>query len=1088
MTKQFYHSAAIAGAGTGKTYSLVENYLQALFGLDPSREKKRPSEILALTFTDKAANEMRLRIAKRLADLMLHGFINDPIAETADRQGQGLPDREEIRRHLRALPNASIATFHGFAAWLMRTEARVLGLNEHFEIFLPSEELKLARNIMRPLIITRLTAENRLMKSLVARFRLNSGTMSLGLIDGLINFYRDLNEHGIDSEHLSQAALPAISLDSLESAVNNINTIAMTKLARERMSEITLNLTFLREALANQQERDVAKAFSRLRKSVGGNWGDKQARALLVGEVVSLGAGLVDHFVREDEQVVIDIIVHFHRQFTLAKSQLHKLSFADLQIISRRGLAQDPDLRLRLKQRFKHILVDEYQDTSPIQEDIVALLAENRSSAQAISLSNYLDRVSLRSGASLFVVGDKKQSIYGFRGAEVRLFDRIIEKMASTHADSGGFSQKFLTINRRSEPKLLKLINLLAQYSLANQGYLPIHDLEPSSENEDGKAELWVLEDDRDLSRTDANLYCAAIGLSNLIYKQPDRSLHKIVILVRRIKSAIVIKRHLSDLGIAASIVGGEGFFTAQEVVDILAALKLVIDADNKFAQTIVWRSPLVSLTDHELCLLSLANEQVKLSPDSSMKLARFQAALETIRASLYRHGLAWAIDILLGECDFAYYLGQSNQAEQKWANINKLKYLLSQPGQDYAQAIENHYQHIFDDRREALAEPERATDAVMIMTIHQAKGLEFDTVIIADTEGQLPNSSADFLFDHEIGVSIRARGRMIAACEPDHAQTAMAKTRFQNIRLKQAYKEQAEQARLLYVAITRAKRELYLACSQTSFLKPTSAPGLLGLALKAQVHAPQQFNTYCPHRIISQGYNFKKPLAENLAMGEAHIYQPAQQVTRLFSSMLKSHDEDTKMSNNNWVVIDGSLAHQVLAGAGSCLAGAQDINQDLLELLVDAGLRSSGLGPSIYQDATRQACVKTLQLLHPLLRSARQVIFEMPLLVALKPELIIEGIADLVLEFDDFVGVLEFKSSPRLAQHPNTRLQVLAYAAALGRQFSKPIKYGVLLVGADQSPSFKIYTVECELDLLAQNIAIMTIDPVGQSCHDMKA
>src|SRR5437868_6760210 len=117
----FFHIAARAGAGTGKTFSLVENYIASLLGTDPSKVKKRPQQILALTFTQKAANEMRLRVALKLNELLSDDNL----------------DKEELRRILRALPQATIATFHSFCASLLRQEAQTLGIDDQFAILLP---------------------------------------------------------------------------------------------------------------------------------------------------------------------------------------------------------------------------------------------------------------------------------------------------------------------------------------------------------------------------------------------------------------------------------------------------------------------------------------------------------------------------------------------------------------------------------------------------------------------------------------------------------------------------------------------------------------------------------------------------------------------------------------------------------------------------------------------------------------------------------------------------------------------------------------------------------------------------------------
>ncbi len=198
MPDLVHRIAVMASAGTGKTYSLVENYLRALLGLDGTGVKKRPNEILALTFTEKAAHEMRLRITRQLSSLQSETLKDHVLQNEVDN----LPNKDALRRILRAIPNAPIATFHAFCSSLLRREARAIGVDDRFDILLPREELVLARNVLRPIILSEINSGNSVVKSMVARFRLTNGLMSLGLIDGLLSLYFKLGEKGISCNHL----------------------------------------------------------------------------------------------------------------------------------------------------------------------------------------------------------------------------------------------------------------------------------------------------------------------------------------------------------------------------------------------------------------------------------------------------------------------------------------------------------------------------------------------------------------------------------------------------------------------------------------------------------------------------------------------------------------------------------------------------------------------------------------------------------------------------------------------------------------------------------------------------------------------
>jgi ATP-dependent exoDNAse (exonuclease V) beta subunit len=332
VSSHFFHISAEAGAGTGKTYSLVQNYLEALLGTDPSGIKKRPDQILALTFTQKAANEMRLRIAKKLNTLM---------AEDSSF------DREELRRLVRALPNATISTFHSFCADLLRMEAKHLKINEQFQILLPHEEGDLAKNILRTMLIERIAKPDPIIRSLVARFRISSGPLSLGLIDHLYSCYQKLFEHGLKIENLL-ADRDIFSVEALKKDIASINE-AIAHFYTTNPSEKTREkLNVLEEIFAQpitlENEADLSRRLIEIKTIIKGNFGDTFARQSLVLAVNTLVAHVIDHLTAPDEEALVALIADFHESFMARKSALLQLGYSDLLLITRDALAQTSNL------------------------------------------------------------------------------------------------------------------------------------------------------------------------------------------------------------------------------------------------------------------------------------------------------------------------------------------------------------------------------------------------------------------------------------------------------------------------------------------------------------------------------------------------------------------------------------------------------------------------------------------------------------------------------------------------------------------------------------------------------------------------
>ena len=1095
----FFHIAARAGAGTGKTFSLVENYIASLLGLDPSGVKKRPQQILALTFTQKAANEMRLRVALKLNELL------------SDKNLDKNFDKEEIRRILRALPNATIATFHSFCASLLRQEAQTLGLDDQFAILLPYEERILAKNILRPLIMTHIENQDPVIRSLAARFRLGEGILSSGLINGLLEFYYKLAEYGMCPNSIGQQK-PSVDIElllcdreNIKKALAHVRALAKSPASKERVDEISAALSAFDTGFT-LAESEIASNFTRLRNSVKGNFGDKEARQNLVAAIIALGAHLVDFFTYSDEQALVGLLRNFHKSFERAKLNENKISYADLLLKTRDALAYNKTLRRRIKLRFEHILIDEYQDTSPIQEQIIALIAENKNIDQDISstdnLTNILENLDFSHGASLFVVGDKKQSIYGFRGANINLFDRMINKMAITHKNSQSFTQKLLTINRRSQKKILQLINLVSQNSLSNQGYSDEEDLEPWRSENPGVAELWVSAQPA-LDKFETNVKTCAHGIAQLLASREDLAPSDIVILVRRIKSATPIKEELATLGIAARIVGGDGFFQQQEVVDLIAALKLVNNPAHELASAIVLRSALVLLEDSDL--LTITRDKLKLNlinaeqalnlglikDEQALRLRIFLDALEEIRAGILEQNLAWALDILINRTNLAFNIGMSDKADQAWANINKLCSISCGDNTNAYILIEEYFDHIFNIPKEAQALGSNAEHLVTIMTIHQSKGLEFKVVILADCESPLPHNQRDLLFDSDLGLVVKPRNRAISACAPvGREEYDLFPTRFDRAKIKLARLEEAEQARILYVALTRAREELYIISSQVGSQSFGPAT-LLSLFLKASKEKPEDFWGLCSLKYIN--YNSIKNITYNPIKSDTtkQVFKPQEATTRWFSSQLIAPKPwsflpptNTNTRDQKAPILDGNLAHQILGQAGAMLIGFDNSEEETLKHLINASFRTQptyGDNKKIHR--TLDACLVTLKVLAEHLAKARRAIFEMPLFFWPNSFTVVEGFADLVLDFVDFIGVIEFKSSRRLANHENTYLQIFAYAQALASQThnNKPIKYAVLLVGSPQALLWNDFDAPCRLAL---NMALEAMDS-SKACYD---
>lgn len=1050
MSKFNKLTAVIAGAGTGKTYALVENYLLAL--CDDSNTRKRPNDIVALTFTEKAAQEMKLRVIKRLSSLLLNHEAH--LFNLS---------HDEIKKLLRAIPNAPITTFHGFCAHILRQEAHYFGIRHDFTIMNSHDEIMHANNILLPLLLKYIDTNDSVVKRLLSRFKLASTLLSSGLLDNIISLYFRLLERGLSVSDLSSLRhhrLTSVNMYDIERDIEEFLSSSKSKDAIIKIKDIKNFFLDHKHDLLLEDEYIVAKTYKNLREKISGNFGDNNARKQLLISISNFGSYLLDKFTFKDEEIIAQLLYQFDDVFNQFKKRESLLGYGDLLSKTKALLLNNTKFKKHLQGKIKHILVDEYQDTNPIQEDIISLLIASRDKPNLPYHNRFLDHISIDDDASLFMVGDKKQSIYGFRGADVSLFDRMIKKITVHHGH-----KHYLKINYRSSKKVIELINLVSSYALKNQQYSKEDNDLISSEGhlKEGLCGLWLRDDD---NKNIANVKAAAFGVVNLLSSRDDLEPKDIVILVRRIKAAFSIKQELIKYGVATRIISGEGFYQRQEIVDMISALKLILDPGHAHASMVVFRSPILLFLDRELLTIKLHYDDVNLtsaikakdagllSISSKDRLAKFTALLKNIREHIFYNGLLWAIDEIIANHHITHILGLDHDAIQKYANLEKLRKIIMLDHKNPIVTIEDLYEKINYDHREPLASTSSGHNEVSIMTIHQSKGLEFKVVVLADGEAKALNQSPDILVDNDIGLALKAKNRPIAIVNTFTNTKASSLSRFDRLKSQCLQKEKEEISRLLYVSLTRAKEEVYIASSTQSFNNANDTSTMVGLFLEAYRHDQDKFSALCdityvanPETIIINKYD-----SDPITSGDLFSPSPIRQ--RVFASNIITHTSLDRHDIAKNIAIDGGLAHKLMAEALPLLSHAQD--NDVNDIL-NALIRKHNIAiNNIVNNSINAAKISITMILRDLLREGR-IILEMPLSCWPKPHILIEGFADMVY-MGHFIGVVEFKSSMLAIKSLKTKMQVLSYAESLQYQFKRPIKYALHLIGDYQSILWQNY------------------------------
>jgi ATP-dependent helicase/nuclease subunit A len=1137
----------VAGAGTGKTHALVERYLSCLLGLeddgsseeDPGGDEptyaRAPDRILAITFTEKAAAEMRARVQRRLGHLLFDPALEAGIVARAHELGRPLPPRllEDLRR---ATSQAPIFTFHAFCARVLRDHALAAGLDPAFPILEPDDEHRLLSEIAEACVIDALQrgagdGGARQVAELVARVALHGFGERKGLVECLVGLHGTLAERGLAPSALPLAARDAgdvaRALSELQGACvalgaraagNAALRCAAIEHARQAVAAAWSSFGGDGRGTPRDEEKDeqdtddpeaaVAHAFAALQKQAGGNWGGRavdEERRAVVAAVEALGAALVDAFTADLAPAVRDLLVELDRRQREEKRARGFLGFGDLLVLTRDLLRDDPQVRARVKGCFARILVDEYQDTSPVQEDVLALLLEDGGADRPSATARMLEQLELEPGR-VFLVGDPKQSIYGFRGADAGVFSRALGRVAA-----GPFgAREELAASRRSLAPIVELANLVAAHALPRGPFgveaSQLVALTALRGGEGPAGEHW-----RVAPRSDEEPALTPHELESLVVARRLQELFEegrcragdVAILVRRGKAAVPLARALGRAGIRAEIVGGDGFYVRPEVSDVIAGLTLATDPSDELAVLTVLRSPLVAVPDDQILALyeSLpqrprgltwpraveACQDARIAEDVRARVRAFDAVLATVQKRLHAPSapggpVARAIDALLDDAGYAAACAVEPDATLRLRNLEKLRALAEREDKQretalvtvarLAAAIDDPPPEPLagleaDDAAFGAGPDEPTPGAVRIMTIHQAKGLEFPVVVLADAGSGLKGESDDVAFDADVGLAVTARGRPIAACAPKgqrgaRAGAVPARTAIQAVRRRLRERNEGELARLLYVALTRARDRLYVVGAP----RRTGTGSLLGLLELARDADPARFDALLPRlevpaalppRVADAPPAGDEPTPGALAMPAP---QPpvrlrvraselaARQLPQLGLGLIRraAEDEADRLPPR----AAGRLAHAIIALVAT-EAPAALADPPAIERVVARAARACGVADAPPELLER--CARTLGgPVRALLTDGYELSFEEPLWLA-RPSIVIEGKADLVARRDDRTLVVELKLTEARAGAAPALLQASAYAAALEQRGEPAVHLVTWALGAEPPP-----------------------------------
>ena len=725
-----------AGAGTGKTRVLVERFAGAVCdeGVDVE-------SILVITYTEKAAGELRSRIRAGLVD-------------------RGRPELA------RALDGAWISTIHGFCHRLLRSHPFAAGVDPRFRV-LDDSQGRVLRGEAFEAALTEFCAGDD-----PARLQLLAVYGADGLRRMLTGVYETLRSAGRELvlELGERRSLHACLEEFREAARCLGEDIALEEDPRP---EELLDLSDLR------RRGERAASYEEARKNV------EQAA--------------LDELAAADRDLLQELLTAFARAYQEAKDRESALDFEDLQLRARDLLRDDPSIRERERLRFRAIMVDEFQDTNRLQCELIDLIA-----------GESCDR---------FFVGDEFQSIYGFRHADVQVFR---ERRAAA-----GDGVLPLTMNYRSRPEVLAVVNHLFRgdfgdefQPLAASGEFPDPVFGPPVEllvtDKSSYAETnvhWRRGEARAIARRIRELIDAG-----------DATPGEIVLLFAAGTDAEWYEEELRALGIATYRGTGRGYFGQQQVVDLLSYLRLLRNRYDDEALVSVLASPLVGISNDALVLLrraapkrplfvALERELPETLPKRDAQLLRaFRQRYDRLTAASSRLSLERLCERVLLEHDYDLAVLAQWDGRRRYANLRKLARLARSYEELRGPDVEGFVRFVRDQEAvgarelEAVAE-EEGGDAVRLLTIHAAKGLEFKVVVVADAgRDKAPPAS-----DEILALSDGRFGFRVADPITSERRGAYA---YDEVKEARRAEERAERLRLYYVAMTRAVDRLIVSGS----------------------------------------------------------------------------------------------------------------------------------------------------------------------------------------------------------------------------------------------------------------------------------
>jgi ATP-dependent helicase/nuclease subunit A len=797
-----------AGAGSGKTTSLVERMVNLIITGTAEIE-----EIVAITFTRKAADELKVRFQSKL--------------EQAWKKENNLDSKFRLSVALQNIERCFLGTVHSFCAKLLRERPIEANLDLTFKELEETDDLELLeetwqiflQNVMdeKPYLFDRINelgisvdqilpwVEN--LKEYSDVQWITESVTKPNLTDDFQSFMKLLKEakKAIPEEE------PARGYDSLQKAI-------LMAIQKERLMDVKKDKNII----------SIFELFNKSLKPTLNRWQTKEDAKFYEEKITAFLEVSIKPLILKWKEYCHPMIVHFVQEalsgYEALKKERSLLNFQDLMMHTSELLKKNPEVRRYFQEKYRFLLVDEYQDTDPIQAEIMFYLTSVDCDEQIWT------RCTPKAG-SLFVVGDPKQAIYRFRRADIDTYNRVKQLMEEHDGEVLQLITNFRSVNTITEKLNTVFEKHLPKVETVHQAsYRPLiaHHID-EGEAFTGIKRLTVPADfskkEEVILKDAENIAITIQSLLKKGYRAKD-----FMVLTRYNDGVAVYAKMIEDLSIPVSISGEVVLGETREFQDLWILLKSFLDPTDEVSFVAVLRGIFFGISDQELYEWKEKKGRFSiysdipddLSPSIKDKFNSSLTILKLCQQKIRQLSPTAAIEVIMEIVGFYPLLLKNGRNKRSYKSLLQMLEALRKQeaagNTTYKQIIESFTKLLFE--KSAVANMEEEADAVRVMNVHKAKGLEAPIVFLAHPAKQVNPES--FLSQHIKREDYSSKGYF----------TFTVKNGFQNKEIAvpvnwETYKAEElvylteEELRIIYVAATRAEKALVISANGSNKKNP---------------------------------------------------------------------------------------------------------------------------------------------------------------------------------------------------------------------------------------------------------------------------